>query len=402
MSGGAGGVADDSIEELKGLVMQTLESKGVLQKMRAQLRASVFTAVREQPGGVYGEPKGPAPPGASSPGGQLIREMIKEYCEFYSLDNSLQVLDCEAQLGDGGGVDGPADTKALAAQAGLPASRDTGRPLLEQLLAAYQSGTAVAHPPAVGAEPASTAAAAADAAAGELAETADYTHSQQQQQQLQQQTPEGKRSPKPDAGAGSAPASSPPSAAAAAAAAAEAGGASAGGGLSPLGVQRGGAGPGSLGGSGGGLAPLPGGSPLGVLPGLPGAGTGGKVRPTAAHGARRLAGRIAPLVHCSGEDTNTFVGFMVSRDRLPACPPGLQSGGSMLGELPGLGGSAPIGMDRRAGGEPEDDNDDVEIPYSPGGASSISEALSNDDDGASYGEGESCRAPATRPAVPRP
>eukprot|EP01048_Picozoa_sp_COSAG05_P041615 COSAG05_NODE_21996_length_268_cov_0.508876_1_plen_61_part_01 len=38
----------EGIDELKGLVLQTLESKGVLQKIRAQLRASVFTAVKEQ------------------------------------------------------------------------------------------------------------------------------------------------------------------------------------------------------------------------------------------------------------------------------------------------------------------------------------------------------------------
>ena len=50
----------DEIEELKGLVMQTLETKGVLQKMRAQLRASVFTAVKDT-GGVYGEVKAPPP-----------------------------------------------------------------------------------------------------------------------------------------------------------------------------------------------------------------------------------------------------------------------------------------------------------------------------------------------------
>ena len=42
------GFGDDDVQELRGLVMNTLEQQGALAKIRASLRAAVFCAIHEQ------------------------------------------------------------------------------------------------------------------------------------------------------------------------------------------------------------------------------------------------------------------------------------------------------------------------------------------------------------------
>ena len=44
------GFGDDDVQELRGLVMSTLEQQGALAKIRASLRAAVFCAIHEQGG----------------------------------------------------------------------------------------------------------------------------------------------------------------------------------------------------------------------------------------------------------------------------------------------------------------------------------------------------------------
>lgn len=43
-----GDLADADVQELRGLVMNTLEQQGALAKIRASLRAAVFCAIHEQ------------------------------------------------------------------------------------------------------------------------------------------------------------------------------------------------------------------------------------------------------------------------------------------------------------------------------------------------------------------
>ena len=127
-------MADDDIEEIKGAVVQTLEAQGVLPKIRAQLRASVFTAVKK------GAAE-PAPPcGGTSDAAGLLRDLMQEYLAFYSLEYSRDVFVCEAgceSLASSG-----AHREQLRARVGLAERRDRQptMPVLAELLQAFQSG----------------------------------------------------------------------------------------------------------------------------------------------------------------------------------------------------------------------------------------------------------------------
>ena len=133
MAAGAA-AADDDIEELKGAVMKTLEAKGVLQKIRAELRASVFTAVKQ---GV-GEPaQSSAPCGGNSEPAGLLRDLMQEYFSFYNLDYSRDVFACEAgcpALASGG-----AQREQLRVRAGLGTRRE-GQPAMPMLAELLQGG----------------------------------------------------------------------------------------------------------------------------------------------------------------------------------------------------------------------------------------------------------------------
>ncbi|XP_031558085.1 FGFR1 oncogene partner-like isoform X1 [Actinia tenebrosa] len=88
--------------ELRDLVAQSLESKGVLGKIRAQLRASVFLALEEQE---EAENKVPL----SNPNlkkflntseGRLVAGLVKEFLEFFDLDFTIAVFDPESSFSD--------------------------------------------------------------------------------------------------------------------------------------------------------------------------------------------------------------------------------------------------------------------------------------------------------------
>jgi hypothetical protein len=132
---------DDDIEELKGAVMETLEAKGVLQKIRAQLRASVFTAVQE--GGAAEPPAARAAPcGGPSDAAALLRDLMQEYLAFYNLDFSRDVFACEA--GCAALPDSSAQREELRTRVGLGSRRESqpAMPMLAELLQAFQSGSA--------------------------------------------------------------------------------------------------------------------------------------------------------------------------------------------------------------------------------------------------------------------
>lgn len=83
----------DGLSGLKQIVSQTLEAKGVLGTIRAQLRAAVFTALddQEKKAGVHLENPRVAALN-SSPHGRLLNALLHEYFEFFDLDNTLSVF----------------------------------------------------------------------------------------------------------------------------------------------------------------------------------------------------------------------------------------------------------------------------------------------------------------------
>ncbi|KAK6633853.1 hypothetical protein RUM44_004460 [Polyplax serrata] len=86
--------------ELKNLVAQTLENKGILPKIRAELRANVFLALEENPNTRDTLLKNDA---LSSfikiPIGALVLNLIREFLEFFDLDFTLSVFDPETKYG---------------------------------------------------------------------------------------------------------------------------------------------------------------------------------------------------------------------------------------------------------------------------------------------------------------
>ena len=74
------------MEELKDLVIQTLDTNGILDKIRAQLRANVFRSIETQ------DTKGSAEDGPSeiesmmaTDEGQMAVELMRDFLERYKL-----------------------------------------------------------------------------------------------------------------------------------------------------------------------------------------------------------------------------------------------------------------------------------------------------------------------------
>ncbi|KAG0468070.1 hypothetical protein HPP92_017398 [Vanilla planifolia] len=95
--------------ELKTLVTRTLEKKGVLAKIRAELRASVFEAIEEEDRVIQDEDNGlsPALLGScndrarqlhASPAGKLLTALICEYLDWAQLGHTLKVYLPECNL----------------------------------------------------------------------------------------------------------------------------------------------------------------------------------------------------------------------------------------------------------------------------------------------------------------
>eukprot|EP00268_Persea_americana_P017440 TRINITY_DN183_c1_g1_i1.p1 TRINITY_DN183_c1_g1~~TRINITY_DN183_c1_g1_i1.p1 ORF type:complete len:269 (-),score=71.18 TRINITY_DN183_c1_g1_i1:519-1325(-) len=94
--------------ELKTLVTRTLEKKGVLAKIRAELRASVFEAIEEEDQATENEDG--APPALlgscndrakqlhASPSGRLLTALICEYLDWAQLGHTMKVYFPECNL----------------------------------------------------------------------------------------------------------------------------------------------------------------------------------------------------------------------------------------------------------------------------------------------------------------
>ncbi|XP_010554559.1 PREDICTED: protein TONNEAU 1a-like [Tarenaya hassleriana] len=94
--------------DLKTLVTRTLEKKGVLAKIRAELRASVFEAIEEEdraiekdeglPPALLGSCNDRAKQLHASPSGRLLTALICEYLDWAQLNHTLKVYQPECNL----------------------------------------------------------------------------------------------------------------------------------------------------------------------------------------------------------------------------------------------------------------------------------------------------------------
>ena len=133
------------MDELTSIVTSTLEARGVLNKIRAELRANVFSAIQEQQGAPDSAPN-PALETLQCTGhGQVAAKLMHELLLSCSLDYSLAVLLPEAGLTD---LELP-DRQALAGSLGLDAAGE--EPLLAQLVRMHLKGGGGAQPAAVAA-----------------------------------------------------------------------------------------------------------------------------------------------------------------------------------------------------------------------------------------------------------
>ncbi|TYH51314.1 hypothetical protein ES332_D10G264000v1 [Gossypium tomentosum] len=94
--------------DLKTLVTRTLEKKGVLAKIRAELRASVFEAIEEEdrviekeeslPPALLGSCNDRAKRLHASPSGRLLTALVCEYLDWAQLNHTLKVYQPECNL----------------------------------------------------------------------------------------------------------------------------------------------------------------------------------------------------------------------------------------------------------------------------------------------------------------
>lgn len=85
------------MEDLKELIIQTLDAQGVLDKIRAQLRLQVFKAVQNDEGKMQNDNSKPVKM-AQSPDGILAAALLRDFLECYKMKYSLNVLIPEFHL----------------------------------------------------------------------------------------------------------------------------------------------------------------------------------------------------------------------------------------------------------------------------------------------------------------
>jgi lisH domain-containing protein FOPNL len=102
-----------SLEDLKNVLKETLESKGVLNDIKAKIRAEIFTALDADNAG---KPK-------LSNENMIINEMIREYLEYNRYYNTLSVLVTES----GQPVEPPFDKEYLHKKFSIAGSKGSGQ-----------------------------------------------------------------------------------------------------------------------------------------------------------------------------------------------------------------------------------------------------------------------------------
>jgi hypothetical protein len=127
------------MEELKNIVIQTLESNGILGNLRAQLRASVFKVIDSQDknlkdgcGFQWENPL--APKIIETVEGEMCIDIIREFLEFYRMDYTLSTFLPECSLSQE-----PKTRGEIENRVGLN-SCNTSMPLLMHLINAVKNG----------------------------------------------------------------------------------------------------------------------------------------------------------------------------------------------------------------------------------------------------------------------
>ena len=108
-----------SLDDLKSVLRETLEQKGVLNEVKAKIRAEIFTALDSENAG---KP-------ALSNENMIINEMIREYLDYNKYYNSSSVLVTET----GQPVEPPFDREYLHKKFGISSQPNSGRPQLPLL-----------------------------------------------------------------------------------------------------------------------------------------------------------------------------------------------------------------------------------------------------------------------------
>lgn len=85
------------MEDLKELIIQTLDAAGVLDTIRAQLRVNVFKAIQSEDGKVVAE-KSEAVKAAETENGLLAAELFRDFLETYKMNYTLNVFVPECRL----------------------------------------------------------------------------------------------------------------------------------------------------------------------------------------------------------------------------------------------------------------------------------------------------------------
>ncbi|KAK3577973.1 hypothetical protein CHS0354_008917 [Potamilus streckersoni] len=122
----------DEDTELRDLVAQTLEANGVLGKIRAQLRASVFLALEEQESVQNKTPflNHDLKKLLSTKEGRMIAGLVREFLEYFNLEFSLAVFDSEAGCGPN-----ISEREGLAKELNIPGTDGPPKgPLLAEVL----------------------------------------------------------------------------------------------------------------------------------------------------------------------------------------------------------------------------------------------------------------------------
>lgn len=112
------------VDELKTLVVQSLESQGILSSLRAQIRANVYNIVDNKEN--QNKPQSKVTLLHESQPSVVMLDAILEYLQFYKLDYSTSVLANEGNLRD------YSSRAELAKKLGVNAT--TNQPLLFQLV----------------------------------------------------------------------------------------------------------------------------------------------------------------------------------------------------------------------------------------------------------------------------
>ena len=126
----------NTMDELKNLVLQTLEAKGVLGPIRAKLRTCVFKVVEQEDANLKGTGNYLENPlGArmtESEEGLICAEIIRDFLEFYKMEYTLQIFGPECNL--------PAQNNIKGRLSQILGVNKPRTPILAQLVQMARSG----------------------------------------------------------------------------------------------------------------------------------------------------------------------------------------------------------------------------------------------------------------------